>query len=122
MSGKIAINLLSVSPQSLTGSFVYVKNLLGELVVLDRDNIYYLILNRANRSYFKNKFKNYPNVKYYSTGVFYDLLINPLRVLSKLWAKVKKDYRGRELIIRGEIQHFFDKNKVDIIFFPSGTI
>src|SRR3989338_11654165 len=103
MSGKIAINLLSISPQSPTGSFVYVKNLLGELVVLERDNIYYLILNHANRFYFKNKLKNYPNVKYYSAGIRYDLLMDPFRALLKLWAKAKKDYRGRELIIRGEI-------------------
>ncbi|HEY4475066.1 MAG TPA: glycosyltransferase family 1 protein [Candidatus Paceibacterota bacterium] len=122
MSGKIAINLLSISPQNPTGSFVYIKNLLGELVVLDRDNIYYLILDHANRFYFKNELKNYSNVKYHIVSVRRDLLLNPHRALLKLWTKTKKDYRWRESVIRGEIQHFLDKNKVDVIFFPSGTI
>ena len=122
MSGKIAINLLSISPKSFTGSFVYVKNLLSELFVLDRDGVYYLILDRANRSYFKDRFKNYPNIKYHPVGIHYDLLINPLRVLLKLWAKAKKDYRRCELIVRSEIQRFIDENQIDTMFFPSGTM
>src|SRR3989344_3657288 len=122
MRKNIAVSLLSVSPESATGSFVYIKNLLDSLFALDTDSFYFLILDNANRTYFVNRFKDYPNVKYYTVSIRRDLLLNPIRVLLKLWARVKKDCRRRESITRGEAQYFLGKNKIDMVFFPSGTI
>ncbi|OGN10641.1 MAG: hypothetical protein A3J46_05540 [Candidatus Yanofskybacteria bacterium RIFCSPHIGHO2_02_FULL_41_11] len=122
MSGKIAINLLSISPKSSTGSFVYIKNLLDSLFALDTDSLYFLIIDNASRTYFIKRFKNYPNVKYHAVSIRRDLLLNPVRALLKLWAKIKKDRRRREAIIKGEVQRFLDKKRINLMFFPSGTM
>lgn len=122
MRKNIAISLLSVSPESATGSFIYIKNLLDSLFALDTDSLYFLILDNANRIYFVNRFKDYPNVRYYTVSIRRDLLLNPVRALLKLWARVKKDYQRHGSVIKGEIQYFLGKNKINIVFFPSGTI
>lgn len=119
---NIAINLLHASSESQTGSFVYIKNLLEGLLKIDNGDRYYLILNAKNSRYFKKRYSQFNNVLFYISDFRQDIWQNPLRAASKLLAKVKKDYETREKILRNEIQQFVVKNKIELVFFPSGSI
>ena len=119
---NIAISLLSVSPQRATGSFIYIKNLLGNLFVSDDDNNYFLILNKDGYEYFKDKFSGYPNVKFQVLRISRDVFSSPLRAILKLIARAKKDDHAKEEILKKEIQYFVEKNKIDIVFYPFGVI
>lgn len=122
MRKHIAVSLLSISPESATGSFVYIKNLLDNLLALDKDNFYYLILTSANGRYFTNRYQSYRNIRYYVSDARRDFFLNPFRALLKVSAKIRNNRQAREAIIRKEIQRFIGNNKVNIMFFPAGTI
>lgn len=122
MKKNIAVSLLSISPESATGSFVYVKNLLDNLFLQDKHNSYFLIVTSANADYFKKRYKNLANVRFYLSDIRRDIFNNPVRLILRSIAKVAGSRILREKIVAAEIQNFIDANKIEIIFFPSGAI
>lgn len=119
---RILINLLSSSHRSTTGGFVYIKNLLPTLFSLDRANQYFILASRDNGDFFKKNYPNWPNVHYVISDIRRDLWANPWRAGLKLVAKIKKDRRAREDIIRKEVQRIINKKNIDLLFCPASVI
>lgn len=119
---NIAINLLQISHHSPTGVFVYIQNLLDNLLKIDKNNEYYLLLRLNDFGYFWKRYKNDKNIKLKIIDVRRDLLFNLIRACSKIIANIKKDKSVKEEILRKEIQGFADENNINILFSPSGII
>lgn len=122
MHKSIAVSLLGLSHQSITGGFVYTENLLKKLLPLDKDNSYFLITSLKNYNYFKNLYGKYPNVTLTIVDPRVDSIRNPLRATQKIIAKIRKDNDRLEDIITKEVQYFINKKKIDLFFFPTAII
>ena len=118
----IAINILWLSHKDVTGGFIYARNLLDNLFEIDKHNKYIIFLNKSNFSYFKKRYEKYSNVSFTVIDIRRDIMLNPLRAISKFISKIKKDDEKREEIIRREIQVYINKKNIDMLFFPSGII
>lgn len=55
---RIAINTLSVVPNEVGGTETYLSNLLENIIKIDRQNIFYLIVSKNNKSLFNYNSKN----------------------------------------------------------------
>jgi glycosyltransferase involved in cell wall biosynthesis len=119
---QIAINILWLSHKDVTGGFIYARNLLDNLFEIDKHNKYIIFLNKSNFSYFKKRYEKYSNVSFTVIDIRRDIMLNPLRAISKFISKIKKDDEKREEIIRREIQVYINKKNIDMLFFPSGII
>jgi len=119
---NIAISLLQISHHSPTGVFVYVQSLLDNLLKIDKNNEYYLLLRLNDFRYFRKRYKNDKNIKLKIIDMRRDLLFNPVRACLKIIAGIKKDKSAKEEILRKEIQKLTDENNINIFFFPSGII
>jgi glycosyltransferase involved in cell wall biosynthesis len=116
---NIAINLFFLSSNNITGGFLYIQNLLDNLVKIDKNNHYYLILNRKNK-YFKERYKKNKNIKFKIINA--NPLLNPLNSFCKILSKIQKNETKYENILKKEIQNYIDKEGIDIVFFPANII
>jgi len=122
MAKKIAVNLLLTSPKSVTGSFVYIKNILEAIFAIDRENQYILIGSFVCLNFFKKKYSGLQNVSYQAVDIRKDLIFNSLRAMSKLAAKFRHDFSAKEKIIKYEVQKVIDDEGIEIFFCPSSAI
>jgi len=119
---NIVISLLRISHQSPTGAFVYVQNLLDNLLKIDKNNKYYLLLTLNNNRYFKKRYKKYKNIEFKIMDIRHDIIFNPIRAFLKMLAKIKNDDLCKEKILTKETQRFVNKKNIDMFFFPSTII
>lgn len=119
---KIAVNLFLTSPKSVTGAFVYIQNILPALFEADKKNTYYLLGERDTIKYFQSLYGESLNVRFQVFGIKRDLLINPVRAIKKILAKIKHDYRRQENLVAKEIKKIIQKEHIDLYFSPASTI
>ena len=119
---KIAVNLFLASPKSITGAFIYIEDILPALFRAESNNTYYLLGHAETINYFKNQYKNFPNVKYQIFDIRRDVFLNPTVAWKKLIAKLKKDNNLRERIIAEQVSRMLEKENINIYFSPSQTI
>ena len=119
---KIAVNLFLASPRSITGAFVYIQDILPALFKTNTENTYYLLGGSETIVYFKSLYGELPNVKFRVFDIRRDVLVNPIRAVRKLIAKVKNDYQTRENIIADEVKTYLRKQTIELYFSPSQTI
>jgi glycosyltransferase involved in cell wall biosynthesis len=119
---RIAINLFLTSPQSVTGAFVYIRNILPAILEADRENTYYIVGDAKTIKYFNLVCRKYRNVKYRVFDIRRDVFINPIRAGKKLIAKIRHDNQAREKIIAKEVNSYLQKNKITLYFSPSSAI
>lgn len=119
---NIAISLLQISYHSPTGAFVYIQNLLDNLLKFDNNNQYWIFLRLTDYGYFKKRYKNYKNINFKIIDIRSDFIFNPWRAILKMFAKIKKNDTDKEDLVRKQLQKFVDRKKINILFFPSTII
>ena len=117
----LAINLLWVSARDQTGAFVYVKNLLDQLLKLDRTIKFFLIIRARDRFFFKPH-RSQSNVVVYVCDPCFDLGRRPILAVKKFWAKLRQDDERMENLVAQELNHLMNTYQIRQMFFPTQKI
>ena len=115
MKTGILINLLSFTPSSATGVFVYADNLIRELTRIDSGRTYWIAVRNDMYRYLQGSLRDRGNVQYIVFGKF-------SLFLPRIAARIFKNRSILEAAIRRRFQALIDRHAIRVAFFPSGAL
>ena len=115
MEGGILVNLFSFTPRSATGVFVYVDNLLRELVRLDNECTYWIVVREDMYRYLRNILGYRENVKFIVFGKF-------AFFLPRVAARLLRKRSIVEAVMCKQFQEAINQYGIRLVFFPSGSL
>ncbi|MEK7208977.1 MAG: glycosyltransferase family 1 protein [Patescibacteria group bacterium] len=119
---NLAINLLWISTNDQTGAFVYVRNLLDQLLSLGSATSFLIITRWSDRHFFSQRYGRRSNVTIIISDIRNDLLFHPWRASRKLWSSWRGKEKQKENIIAQELNRLIKKYEVKKMFFPTQKI
>lgn len=115
MPKGILINLYSFTPSSATGVFVYVDNLVRELVRIDTERTYWIAVREDMHRYLCSVLGDRANVKYLVFGKF-------SLFLPRVAARLLRKRSIVEAAMRKRFQEAINRHGIGLVFFPSGSL